>query len=444
MSHAFEIQFAPRASAAPDALDQATEADIGLFVGDLCLTELEDRRAKTVRPTFRASAYRLAFWLAENWWRLHWEPEAAHLDWQLSHNLAAVGAGYLWPALTIVSDGQEVTLKMHSSAVTATEDIRYLHRQDWRIPLESFTTGVDHFIGAVIERLLACGHPGSALETLWNEIRAERQDAETARWRKLEALAGLDPGTDSGAFLDSLLVQQPVIGPSGLEELIAACQATTQDTLNKLADAREQGAMNLALPDSETLRSRIQAQWQQASAQTAQAGLAIQAPWQRAYQAADTLRASWMLEPGPINNATLAEALGADEQQLFAPSTAMPSTISAGFRGDRSGQFTVALAARAPTGRRFALARLLGDNLATADTEHLLLATPSKTARQKFQRAFAQQLLCPVADLKQFFGADNPDDERIEDAATEFDVSPLLVKTTLVNHGLLDRQALQA
>jgi len=37
----------------------------------------------------------------------------------------------------------------------------------------------------------------------------------------------------------------------------------------------------------------------------------------------------------------------------------------------------------------------------------------------------------------------DPSDEQIEDAAAEFEVSPLLIRNTLVNHGLLDRQALQ-
>ena len=104
----------------------------------------------------------------------------------------------------------------------------------------------------------------------------------------------------------------------------------------------------------------------------------------------------------------------------------------------------MALGPRAPTGRRFAVGRLLGDYLATTDAGRLLPATATKTARQKIQRAFAQQLLCPVDDLKAFLDTDYPNDDQIEEAASEFDVSPLLIKTTLVNQGLVDRQALQS
>lgn len=443
MSTHFDIQFSPRASSARDALDRVTESEIGVFVGDLCLTELEDRMAKTVRPTFRASTYRLALWLAENWWRLRWEPESDHLDWQLSHNLAAVGAGYVWPALTFVTDGEYVMLRMRPNQVTASADIRYLLQQDLRIRVESLITGIDRFIGAVIERLRAFGHQDTELETLWNDLLEERQDAETAHWRKLEALAGLDPDAEEGAFLETLLAQQSSIGSSGLEELVAACKATTQDTLNTLMDLREQSATRLALPVVESLRARLQKDLGKQSVWNKRVGQSL-APWQRAYHAADAVRDHWNLGSGAISNTQLAEALGADAQRLFTPSTAPPSPISAGFRDAHSGQLDVVLAARPPTGRRFAVARLLGDYLASADTEHLLPATATKTTRQKFQRAFAQQLLCPVDDLKQFLDTDHPDDERIEDAALEFNVSPLLIKTTLVNQNLLNRQVLGA
>lgn len=442
MSNHFDIQFLPHESVAPDVLDRVAAAEIGILVGDLCLTEIEDRFAKTVRPTFRASAYRLAFWLAENWWRLRWEPESDHLDWHLSHNLAAVGAGYVWPKLTFASDGESVTLRMRSSTGATTEDIRYLHRQDLRISVESFVTGIDRFIGAVIERMRARGHEETELEQLWNEILDERRDAETEKWRKLEALAGLDPGAEEGVFLDTLLRQQSSIGPSGLEELVAACKGATQDTLDKLTDIREQGATRLALPGIEPLRARIQKDLGKRFLRNALGGPS-QAPWQRAYSVADAVRDYWSIGAGAISNTQLADALGADEQRLFTSTTATQCPISAGFRDDDSGQFAVSLAARAPSGRRFAVARLLGDYLATADTERLLPATATKTARQKFQRAFAQQLLCRVDDLKTFLDTNQPNDDQIEEAAARFDVSPLLIKTTLVNHGLLDRQTIQ-
>jgi Zn-dependent peptidase ImmA (M78 family) len=73
----------------------------------------------------------------------------------------------------------------------------------------------------------------------------------------------------------------------------------------------------------------------------------------------------------------------------------------------------------------------------------LLPATRLYTQRQKFQRAFAQEFLCPYTELKSYLGSGRLDDEAIEDAASYFQVSPLLIRTTLVNKGMLERNVLQ-
>jgi Zn-dependent peptidase ImmA (M78 family) len=84
----------------------------------------------------------------------------------------------------------------------------------------------------------------------------------------------------------------------------------------------------------------------------------------------------------------------------------------------------------------------VGDHLYSRDEEWLLPATGAKTARQKVQRAFAQQFLCPIEDLKAFLNTERPNSEQMEAAAREFEVSPLLIRNTLVNHGLIDRSML--
>ena len=64
-----------------------------------------------------------------------------------------------------------------------------------------------------------------------------------------------------------------------------------------------------------------------------------------------------------------------------------------------------------------------------------------KTARQKFQRAFAQEFLCPAKALKEFVGNDFGEDN-LANAAHHFNVSTRLVETTLVNKGYLNRSSL--
>ena len=84
----------------------------------------------------------------------------------------------------------------------------------------------------------------------------------------------------------------------------------------------------------------------------------------------------------------------------------------------------------------------MADHLTIPDDERLLPATDSKTGRQKFQRAFAQEFLCPFDDLMSHFDGDAPIDDAIDESAEYFDVSPRLVETALVNNGVLDREML--
>ena len=57
------------------------------------------------------SAHGLAEWLVWNWWRLRWEPtdETSEREgWKDAHDLAGIGGGWLWPNITIHTDGMHV------------------------------------------------------------------------------------------------------------------------------------------------------------------------------------------------------------------------------------------------------------------------------------------------------------------------------------------------
>jgi len=136
----------------------------------------------------------------------------------------------------------------------------------------------------------------------------------------------------------------------------------------------------------------------------------------------------------------LAEIVGADPKLLNEPGE-IP--IPAARRGASAREpWRALLRSRYPEGRRFELCRLIADAAEMTNSERLLPATTAKTSRQKFQRAFAQEFLCPVEALIQTLGTSHPEDDEIEAAAAHFQVSPLLVRTTLVNHRILPRDEL--
>jgi hypothetical protein len=94
----------------------------------------------------------------------------------------------------------------------------------------------------------------------------------------------------------------------------------------------------------------------------------------------------------------------------------------------------VVLHSKWDTGRRFELARLLGDRIAGNGDGQLFPATNSYTYRQKLQRSFEA-----LRDMLH----DDLSPEAIEDVGEHFDVSDRVVRTLLVNHGLLGRDELE-
>lgn len=186
------------------------------------------------------------------------------------------------------------------------------------------------------------------------------------------------------------------------------------------------------MPEIMSLRRRI-------SAEVLPSGL----PWHRAEQAARIARETWSLAPGPVQTEALCDLFDIARPSVVDLDSVIDIPVSVGFRdGESPGAFRVSWNRRHPTARRFALARLVGDHLDARENERLLPATDARTSRQKFQRAFAQEFLCPFDDLRDFLGMEPPSDDEIERAAEHFDVSPLLVKTVLVNKKVLGRESL--
>lgn len=400
------------------AVDRATLAQIQIRVGDECATHVEDVLAKTVRPFLRASAHTLAVWLAANWWRLRWEPEAptreATTDWLLSHSMASAGEGYVWPNLLLISDGHSVSARAVPSRRTRFGPVHYLADFQSTVLAADFEDGVDRFVEAVIERIAHVTGTRSELAVLWREVGAERHDPEASAWRRLEAKLGFDPDAAPEELIEHLLAARDDIGEAALEEIAADSKQETAQVLRDLVDAQPR-AIPLRVPDTPPVSGRFSAL----------------PAWKAAVESARSAREAWGLGTEPLANTTLADVLGMTPGVLDATGPAS-GPMPVGFRAD-DGSLSVLLTRSSPANRRFALARLVGDSLATPD-DRLLPATRARTYRQKFQRAFAQEFLAPYVGLEAFFGSRAVTDEEVEDAARHFNVSPLVVGHALENN----------
>ncbi|TDO16635.1 MULTISPECIES: ImmA/IrrE family metallo-endopeptidase [Halomonas] len=365
----------------------------------------------------------LAEWFAANWWRLRWEPEKENLtaeqqlDWNLSHRLAAAASGYQWPDLQLSSDDAAIRCVACKTEGRFTT-IRFTRQLDEWLNAQGFEEGVDAFINALASR-----YPGSNLAQLWHELLDERHDPAAIDWRKLEAKAGYDPDEAPEALIEGLQRFYGVFGKDSVEELGSDNRGTT------------------ALEHAQRLYRSLQASRHTMSPDLTgfalQAGTALtreyQPVWKQAARAASWVRSKLGISPEEqLTNGRLLDYLGLSKQVWSQASKAQVDT--AGLRkGDN--QAVVVVHQGRNTAKRFSLARLLGDYVYTQQqvNSQLLSLTHSRTRRQKFQRAFAQELLCPYEGLLEALETAQPGEESLEKIAKHYQVSPLTVNYTLEN-----------
>ena len=91
--------------------------------------------------------------------------------------------------------------------------------------------------------------------------------------------------------------------------------------------------------------------------------------------------------------------------------------------------------------RRFELACVLGDAIWAASDFGVV--SKAKTDRQKFQRAFAQNLLVPYADLKAHLPNGEPTQDDIDRCATTFHVNPRAIRRLLILKNVIRQETLE-
>ena len=410
-----------------DEIARATLGQLELRCGERFLTLLEDRIARTNRTFANLSAYDLAVWLASNWWRLRWEPERKDTDWLMSHSLAAIGNGYIWPNVTVLSDGEQIQVQTRPTSGRRWEPVRYLENWDCVLSVGEFELAIDAFVESVLARLANLRILGTELQLMWEELHVERRDPEVASVRMLEALLGLDAGAAPDAVIDALYLNAQKEGRAAVDEVVAEFRGATSEILELVDETIQVQGTRLDSSNVNDL-SRQRDAWSVEGP-----------PWKRGERAAKMAREIWHMDGRPVVNAVLAGLVGADVGLITGrPSTNVPMAAAKWTTPDREA-WKVVLRSHYNEGKRFELCRLIGDCLIAPEGEVLLPATRAKTSRQKFQRAFAQEFLCPFEALLERLGSLPPDDDEIESAARHFGVSALLIRSTLANKDILPR-----
>ena len=419
----FEIDVRTNANVSWDLPQQ-----ISLRSGELYFTELVRSGCNQSDHYLQAPPVQLAFWITDNWWRLRWEPvvsDRVDPEWRLAHELSAIGGGYIWPRLRIWGEDSRVGLACRSDPLSMNFALRFTKDALVFVSADKFEQSIDGFLDRAVD---ANSNDKAALNAQFSALKEERNDQSIATWRRIEAKLGYDVDSAPDKLIESLLGYIEAYGHGGVEEAIVASQGAMA------ADALEE-EIKVAK------RSRVVCKLHDAVAAAGDIGWESKKPiWEIAEEAATSVRRGLGAQEGPLKNTRLAELLNTSKDH-FRARESEATRLHYGLRlRELDGEDNVvALCARWSQGRRFELCRTLGDAIWSGN-DALGPMTRTKTGRQKFQRAFAQSLLCPYGDLLAYINTEEPSEDDISAAARHFHVSERVIQTVLVNKGEIGRE----
>ena len=417
-----------------EATPQGHDADgelhrIKISAGAHVLTSLE-RLERPGRPArddcLVVPAEALAFWFIDNWWRIRWEPDPPDgftPEWRLAHDVSSVGGGYFWPSIALWGEGEQ--LGIAARADRHNSSLRYLAHGDFFVRAATFEAGVDAFVRLLLE----AGTPDApALGACFRRLTTERADPEVTAWRKLEAQLGFDQDEAPAELMNALGRFADAYGLDGVQEAAVAGHGEAASMLEHEIQAARHSAILLTSPVPT-----------EAITVDTPSG---HPPWQLAEHAAQQLRHYIGIPTEPLLNRALSDVVGFDvARKIRLTQRASAYGLRLREAGDETDRVSLCTG-RAPS-RRFEICRALGD-VFWSRGDRLGPLSAANSARQKFQRAFAQSFLCPIEGLLAYLRCDTPDADDVEAAARHFHVPLRVIQTMLVNKGIISRSEFQS
>jgi hypothetical protein len=351
--------------------------------------------------------------------------------------MASIGSGFAWPALEFASDGEFVQLQAQSEAEPDVAAIRYLRDVAIDVPAAEFEAAVDRFAEAVEGRLASTAAGHQALLEVRRELADERSDVKLRERRKWEALAGLDSGEAAEDWFAKVEDLKARTGATAVGEVMAVTPQLENrlETAAAIIEAIRGASTVVDLAPIEAMRRAHP----QAVHEAGPDNGSRQLPWQRGAALASDLRRHLGIH-GRLENKQFQHLLGIT---LPVPREGQDRQLAGALRRSASpSKATLAVPSSRPESQRFYFARLIACAMVAPGRDRLLPITSASTALQKLERAFAQELLCPWHELHAFTNQHGVDGDGIVEAAEHFEVSQLVVLTTLVNKKKVPRARL--
>jgi hypothetical protein len=405
------------AAPSPDKLSQATMAELTIKIDDHIVTTVLDRRMRAYRDRVVVPLLPLAEWMVTNWWFLYYEPDVespavVRQGFSERHDVRYAGDGFFLPSLTISSVGDRARLSTepwnprHGA-------VEFLGRYSRTVDRSSLEAALRTVVDAVIERLQSNKTPVAALERDWAAINSVQEDERS--FCKAAALLGIDAFEADDATSATIVRLWETMNPSLREDLFACSDPSSASAV---ASWIQRGLTQLnQIPSGDgwaTLRRNLS---QEIS----------EIPWERGYELARRARKSIGTTGGGFD---FDGAWAVGNRELNLPSDRIDALVA-------ENAPSCLIRARSEIGRRFLLARAVGDYLSRPTHEPQLLTSVS-TEKQALSRAFAAEFLAPSVALRTQLGSAPRyiDADAIDDLARRFGVSSFVIRHQIQNHKL--------
>lgn len=399
----------------PDDLARRTMAELCIELDGAVVTAVIDRRSRVYRDHVVVPLLHVAEWLVNNWYHIFHEIEDTgeqKPDFEARHDLAFAGDGFVLPSLTMFPASGRMHLRWVQRQPCYTQ-LQFVDAGEARVRSGELEEQFGILIDAVLDRLRVEGATFGSMEDTWEAIN--RLESDEREFSRAAALLGVDPFDVEDSLADAIVAFWEDAAPSLRDDALAAADASSLPrvhewlrdhlaTLEGADDGGEWATFRQLLPPS-----------------------AHGTPWAHGYDLARAVRAELGTGNGRYDFVS-SGSLSFPHSETQSPSTRIQGLVAA----DSPACMTTP---RGVSGRRFLLARALGDYLGRSERSASILSSLA-TDRQARSRAFAAELLAPAESLRERLSDQPVPPERVDDLGHEFGVSSQVIRHQIENHHL--------
>ncbi|MEX1027015.1 MAG: hypothetical protein WD049_03265 [Candidatus Paceibacterota bacterium] len=423
----FDFEWQDPAGARGEEL-RATWASLSILIDDKPVTELQDRRTRSVRTSIFLPLFPLAEWIASNWWFLQSEVErpgtAESREFDHRHNLRWAREGFVLPSLRFVTLGENVEAQW-SPLDIPDAGIRFLASGHAVLSGTACREILGDFVSAVVARLDDSGVSATTLHDEWAAI--QNADVDEQDFCHAAARLGVDPYAINDGLESEIVSVAGKIRPELFHDFLSLA---TVDELASQATALETASSTIAL-DTEVIDAldRVRS--------LAPPLPRDKNPWETGYHFAAELRAKLNGRAWKSRSLDdLAGHLSIDQlDACLLPTSDGCRFLDALAGANQHNNPKFLIEKKRPDSRQFAFCRALFEHL-TSSRDRFAAVSGLRTDQQQRNRAFAAEFLAPHEILKGDLSGATVGEDEIAELADEYGVSEFVIRHQIENHQL--------